>query len=119
MTHKASALHVEAEEAIKAARRIREYLIPIPERMAQNDPNFIRRYRQSMLMAVVDAAIRSTGADMVNIQLFDPASAALQIEAHRGFTQPFLEFFDCVHDGHAVYGTAFKTRGTDHRRGCC
>lgn len=64
MTHKASALQAEAEEAIKAARRMREYLTPILERMAQNDPNFIRRYRQSMLSAVVDAAIRITGADM-------------------------------------------------------
>src|SRR6516225_1403694 len=60
MTHKASALHAEAEEAIKTARRMREYLTPILERMAQNDPNFIRRYRQSMLSAVVDAAIRSS-----------------------------------------------------------
>jgi hypothetical protein len=110
MTHKASALQAEAEEAIKAARRMREYLTPILERMAQNDPNFIRRYHQSMLSAVVDAAIRITGADMGNIQLFDPASAALRIEAQRGFSQPFLEFFDCVHDGHAVCGTAFKTR---------
>lgn len=89
---------------------MREYLTPILERMAQNDPNFIRRYRQSMLSAVVDAAIRITGADMGNIQLFDLASAALRIEAQRGFSQPFLEFFDCVHDGHAVCGTAFKTR---------
>lgn len=109
MTHKASALQAEAEEAIKAARRMREYLTPILERMAQNDPNFIRRYRQSMLSAVVDAGIRITGADMGNIQLFDPASAALRIEAQRGFSQPFLDF-DCVHDGHAVCGTAFKTR---------
>jgi GAF domain-containing protein len=47
---------------------------------------------------------------MANIQLYDPASAALRIEAQRGFSQPFLEFFDCVPDGHAVCGRAFKTR---------
>jgi hypothetical protein len=61
MNHKASALHAEAEQAIKAARRMREYLTPILERMAQNDPNSIKRYRQSMLIAVVDAAIRLNG----------------------------------------------------------
>jgi GAF domain len=52
----------------------------------------------------------SVAARVANIQLFDPASAALRIEAQRGFSQPLPEFFDCVHDGHAVCSTAFKTR---------
>jgi GAF domain-containing protein len=63
-----------------------------------------------MLMAFVDAAIQVTGASMANIQLFDPATSALRIEAQRGFSRPFLEFFDRVNDGHAACGTAFQSR---------
>jgi GAF domain len=70
--------------------------------------------RKAHFASIVPAGIGKAGLRslprMANIQLFDPASAALRIEAQRGFSQPFLEFFDCVHDGHAVCITAFKTR---------
>ena len=35
---------------------------------------------------------------------------ALHIEVQRGFSEPFLEFFDCVCDGHAACGLAFQNR---------
>jgi hypothetical protein len=57
---------------------------------------------------VVDAALQITGADMGNLQLFDPASNSLRIEAQRGFNKPFLDFFDRVHDGQAACGTAIQ-----------
>lgn len=61
-------------------------------------------------MRLIDAAIQIAGADMANVQLFDPASEALCIEAQSGFGQPFLDFFDSVHDGQAACGRAFKNR---------
>src|SRR5215469_6057083 len=109
-TCNARALHMEAAEAIGSARQIREYLTPLLERMARGDPHFFTRYSRSMLMAFLDAAIEVTGASMANIQLFDPATSALRIEAQRGFSEPFLEFFDRVTDGHAACGTAFQSR---------
>jgi GAF domain-containing protein len=80
------------------------------ERMTKVDPGSLARYWCSMLTSVVDAAMRITRADMGNIQLFDPASAALRIEAERGFNRSFLKFFDSVHAGHAACGTALERR---------
>jgi GAF domain-containing protein len=59
---------------------------------------------------VVDAAIETTGADIGNLQLIDPASAALRIAPERGFSQPFLKFFDSVHSGQAGCGAALQRR---------
>src|SRR5262249_35060509 len=109
-TCKARAMYIEAAQAINSARQMRAYLTPLLERMAREDPHFFTRYSRSMLMAFVDAAIEVTGASMGNIQLFEPATSALRIEAQRGFSRPFLEFFDCVNDGHAACGTAFQSR---------
>jgi PAS domain S-box-containing protein len=53
----------------------------------------------SLLEDILVAAISIAGADMGNIQMFDPFSGALKIAAHRGFQRPFLEFFHAVHDG--------------------
>src|SRR5262249_42797589 len=83
---------------------------PVLEQMAQQDPHFLKRYRHSMLTAMVEAAIQAASADMGNIQLFDRASGALRIKAQCGFSEPFLKFFDCVYDGHAACGSAFKSR---------
>jgi PAS domain S-box-containing protein len=64
----------------------------------------------ALLPEVVDAVIAITGADMGNIQLLD-ATGTLCIQAQRGFEQPFLDFFNRVHDGQAVCGTALKSGG--------
>jgi PAS domain S-box-containing protein len=51
---------------------------------------------QEALHEVLDAAIALLGADMGNIQLFDPQTRELQIVAHRGFREDFLEYFRIV-----------------------
>jgi hypothetical protein len=61
-----------------------------------------------MLTDVLDDAMWVTSADMGNIQLFNSAVGALQIEAQRGFRAPFLAYFDRVHAGEAVCGMALK-----------
>lgn len=71
-------------------------------------PGVSRRERCALFTDLLDIAIAITGADMGNIQLLEPAVGALQIEAQRGFKQPFLEYFDRVHDGEAACGTALK-----------
>jgi PAS domain-containing protein len=55
-----------------------------------------RVHLETNLRAILDAAISVTGASKGNIQLLDPASQALTIAAHRGFAEPFLQFFDGV-----------------------
>ena len=101
-------MRAEAEQAIKEARQMREYLKPQWEQIARASGHSPMEYPRSLLTRLLDAAMEVTGADMGNIQLFDPARGALRIEVQRGFKQPFLEFFDCVHDGQAACGTAFK-----------
>ena len=50
----------------------------------------------SLLEEIVQAAMDITGADMGNIQLRDEAGA-MQIAAHNGFGQPFLDFLNRLH----------------------
>lgn len=54
--------------------------------------------KQKALEAALDAALSVIGTDLGNIQLVD-RSGALRIEAQRGFSQPFLKFFDRVAAG--------------------
>src|SRR6516225_5227765 len=60
MTHKASALHAEAEEAIKTARRMREYLTPILERMAASTTALSIDWRYLLIKFGSFCAIRSS-----------------------------------------------------------
>ena len=59
-----------------------------------------------LLHDILDAAIEITGAQMGNIQLLN--GDRLRITAQRGFTAPFLEFFDAVHGDQAACGTALQ-----------
>lgn len=59
-----------------------------------------------LLSEILDAAIDIAHADMGNIQLFQ--GDALKIVVHRGFQQPFLNFFNSVNQGHAACGTALR-----------
>jgi PAS domain S-box-containing protein len=59
-----------------------------------------------LLSEILGAAIDITHADMGNIQLFQ--GDALKIVVHRGFQEPFLNFFNSVNQGHAACGTALR-----------
>jgi PAS domain S-box-containing protein len=62
----------------------------------------------SLLQAVVDTAIEVTAADMGNLQLYDERDDCLRIVAHRGCSQPFLDFFGLVRDGKKTCGDAMR-----------
>jgi len=62
-----------------------------------------------LLPEVLEGAMALTGADFGNVQLFDPATGALAIAAHSGFSAEFLEYFAIVDDEHAACGRAAKT----------
>ena len=60
----------------------------------------------SLLEAIVAASVEITGADMGSIQLIDEAGV-LQIAAHSGLGQPFLDYFgDVRREVHIVCGRA-------------
>ena len=63
--------------------------------------------RLTMLQAALDATIEATHANMGNVQMKRPDG--LHIVAHRGFREPFLDFFNCVHDTPSACGTAAKS----------
>jgi GAF domain-containing protein len=110
MLHDVATIWTETYEVLRVANAMREQLTPVLEQLVRHDPGFRARYRRSMLISIVDSAMRIAHADMANIQLFDPASGRLRIEAQRGFHEPFLEFFNAVSEGHAACGTALKCR---------
>lgn len=63
-----------------------------------------------VLQEMLDVAIAIANADMGNIQLLDRQSGSLKIRAHRGFGQPFLDFWDSVLEGQGTCGTALERR---------
>jgi hypothetical protein len=64
-----------------------------------------------ILSLLLGQAIKVSGADMGNIQAFDPAANLLKIRTHRGFERPFLDYFDQVHDdkGRSACGAALHS----------
>jgi hypothetical protein len=64
-----------------------------------------------MLSLFLRQAIDLAGADMGNIQAFDPAVNVLKIWTQRGFEQPFLDYFDQVHpeNGRSACGAALHS----------
>lgn len=56
--------------------------------------------------------VAGTGADMGNIQVYDPATRALRLQAQLGFREPFLQYFREVRLHEAACGTAFSSRAT-------
>jgi len=63
---------------------------------------------EACLGAILEAAIFFTSADKGTLQLLDPSVGCLVIRAHRGFDQPFLDFFSFVHaESDATCGAAF------------
>jgi GAF domain-containing protein len=49
--------------------------------------------------AIVDAALTTGAADFCDLQLYDPATASLRMEAVRGFSRDFATFFATVDGG--------------------
>lgn len=62
-----------------------------------------------VLTKIVETAIAISGADFGNIQLLDDDSSRLNIVAHQGFPKWWLEFWNEVHEGEGVCGTALET----------
>jgi PAS domain S-box-containing protein len=61
-----------------------------------------------LLGEIMDAGIEITNADMGNIQLLE--NGVLKIVSQRGFKEPFLDFFNQVHEGQAACGSALRNR---------
>lgn len=108
MLERARLMWSNAHETLQVANDLRASLRRQIEDLYK-DGSFHRRLATRLLSKILDAAIESTGADMGNIQLFDPKAAQLFIHVQRGFEPPFLEFFSSVHVGEAACGTALKT----------
>ena len=65
---------------------------------------------QSLLEEVLDATMTLLNADFGDVQLYNPKTHALEIVAHRNFSQEFLDYFNSVHEGTASCGTALLRR---------
>jgi GAF domain-containing protein len=64
--------------------------------------------RDSVLEHALDAALSVTSADCANIQVVPPNGRGLVLVAQRGFSQPFLDFFEYVNDARSACGLALK-----------
>jgi len=78
----------------------KDYYLPETQSFAPGNPH-------SLLDWAVRAALRITNADKANIQLLT-SHGALEIVAQSGFSQEFLDYFACVHEGESACGNALK-----------
>jgi GAF domain len=71
------------------------------------DPDFLATAdQQTILGALVGAALDHTPADTANAQLVDPVRGGLYIAAQQGFERPFLDFFAWVSADGSACATA-------------
>lgn len=73
------------------------------KRTFQTRNGFLWDNDHSLLNWALDSALQITNATKCNLQTVDPESSVLQIVAHRGFRQPFLDFFQYVDGGDPVH----------------
>jgi len=92
------------EERVAADLRAMTRLQELANRCMQSGYEF-----QKCLDEIVVTAVDLTGAEKGTLQLLDPGSGMLTLSAHRGFDQPFLEFFACVADRHSACGAAMAS----------
>ena len=89
---------------LKAVDLIAAPLPPQPQRFLLR--RFPRAEVATMASAAVEAAVGGTYARRGNLQVRRPDG--LHIVAHKGFEQPFLDFFGCVHDDGCACGAAMR-----------
>ncbi|WP_433061137.1 GAF domain-containing protein [Dactylosporangium sp. CS-033363] len=69
--------------------------------------------RPTIVAAMLDVARTVGRADFCDLQIYDPTTAALRMEAHRGFSDEFLEYFATVGEGQpTACAVAVRTRQT-------
>jgi signal transduction histidine kinase len=64
---------------------------------------------QTLLDAILDAAIAITGADKCHVQLFDPVSGKLGMMGQRGLDPAFVEYSGHIRPGVLATGLAMQT----------
>ncbi|HEX5883297.1 MAG TPA: ATP-binding protein [Pyrinomonadaceae bacterium] len=84
---------------LKAMRRLNE----IGTRCAKDGDDV-----NGCLNEILNVAMEIAGADKGNIQLLDPATNTLILTAHRGFEEPFLEYFAEVTGEGSACGLAMR-----------
>lgn len=108
MLKRARVMSENASKVLLDTKALRDRLYTQIEELSSRGA-FRRPFTTTLLAGILDVVIEGTRADMGNIQLFDPKTGCLVIHVHRGFHEPFLEFFNRVHQGHAACGTALRT----------
>jgi hypothetical protein len=100
----------DSQHAVAQARELNEarQVTPRPSPIVKRflEAAFGRHERLAMLESALDAAIEAAQADMGNVQL--KHTDGLHIVAHRGFEEPFLQFFDRVNNATCACGTAIE-----------
>ena len=76
------------------------------------DPDFLASAdQQTLLAALLEAALNQSSADTANVQLVDSGRNGLYIAVQQGFDRAFLDFFEWVGDDGSACAAA-ATKGT-------
>src|SRR5436190_18385576 len=112
----ATALRSAAKRAIEGSRQVWAAVLAgreaatsarTPRSLAEFlEARFEPTEGRAMVEFALDAALSATAAPMGKVQLAYPEG--LRIVAHRGFEQPFLDFFACIASGDSACALAMK-----------
>ncbi len=86
---------------LKAMRRLNE----IGARCAKDGDDI-----DTCLAEILNVAIEITGADKGNVQLLNGDAETLRLVTQTGFDDPFLELFECGHNGDSACGVALQSK---------
>jgi PAS domain S-box-containing protein len=96
-----------AEQQLAAAKDRLAADLDTMTRLQKISAAFVREGGSTALAEIVDAAIAITGAAKGDMRLYDPESGTFSIVAHRGFDQPFFDFWNAERSTGA-YSAALK-----------
>ncbi len=99
-------LSPQAEEALLIREKTAEICLQLWLERLENSS--AQSGRNAVLESTLDAALLVGCAPMGNIQLFNPRQRGLEIQAQRGFKDPFLNYFEFVGDTSTPCGIALR-----------
>jgi PAS domain S-box-containing protein len=122
LRHAKNTLEDQVEERTKELRESEARLFGILEHSAA-DLKAMRRLNEigalcakdgddvdGCLKEILNVAIEITGADKGNVQLLNGDSETLRLVTQTGFDDPFVELFECGHNGDSACAVALKSK---------
>lgn len=101
----------QAENKMNAVKEILTQELAVSNRLHRISEHCISQCNvHEVLDKIIETVIKITNADMGTIHLFDEQTGEIKIMAQYGFEQPYIDFFNKIHDGQKEYDIVLNLR---------